>query len=161
MMEIKFIPEGAEELVRELERIERRFPATTEKVLKDELRTIAGDLKRKTAEEINSHGRVKNKGGKGSTSTRKKKRSEVLLERSYAPGKVLMIHGDYRGAVTTKAPHYHLVEEGHAPGGWHAKQRRAQPVRGKKIVAAYMARRSERAQEIGERILEKVLDEAT
>lgn len=148
---MEFDTEGIGELIRQLKDVEKRFPATTERVLKKEARRVAKDLRGEVASRIEGHGRHDGGGSQG------------YLEKSFSPGKVLMTGDGFRVAVVTKAPHYHLVEEGHDIYT-HLKKGRGRLVghaEGKKIVAAYMARRSEHSQEIAQAILDEVLDEVS
>lgn len=153
MSGISFEVSGADELVRQLERVEKKFPYTTKKVLEKETRNIAKDLKKETAKQIKKHGMQQGK-------RKQDMKRPVYLEKSYQPGRVRKAADGYRDAVTSRAPHYHLVERGHEPGGWHGWQKDAVDVKGRKIVASYMAKRSRYAHLIGEEILNEVLNEA-
>lgn len=136
-----------------IEKATKQFPYSTEKILKKEAREIK---KQVTNSYVGSIVKSKRKNWKKSLG----KKSEKSLEKSFSPGKVVKHGNKYTTAVTSKAPHYHLVEDGHKESGWYAEQSGAKPVQGKKIVAKIMARRSENAKEMGEELLNEILKEA-
>lgn len=139
--DVSFDVTGLGELEKALEAASKKFPYSAEKTLKQEIRITAKDLKAETKREIKKHG--------------KKPHS---LERSFSVGKVIKSGKKYVCAVTTKAPHYHLVEEGHEASGWYEASGEYVPA--KKIVAKYMAERSEHAEEMAQKLLDEILKHA-
>lgn len=136
------------------EKAAKQFPYSAETVLKKETRELKKQI---TNAYIGSTIKSKRKNWKRSL---KKKDAKTALEKSFSPGKVIKHGSKYTTAVVSKAPHYHLVEDGHAESGWYAKQADSEPIKGKKIVAKIMARRSEKANEIGQRLLDEILKDA-
>lgn len=136
------------------EKVAKQFPYSAEKVLKKEAQELKKQI---TNAYVGSTIKSKRKNWKRSL---KNKDSKTALEKSFSPGKVIKSGSKYTTAVTSKAPHYHLVEDGHDEGGWYAKQANAKPVPGKKIVAKIMARRSEKSDEIGRKLLDELLKDA-
>lgn len=145
--------EGLGELEKAMEKATKQFPYSTEKILKKEAREIKKQVTNAYVGNL-----VKSKRKKWKKSLEKK--STKSLEKSFSPGKVIKHGNKYTTAVTSKAPHYHLVEDGHEESGWYAEQSDAKPVSGKKIVAKIMARRSENAEKMGEELLNEILKEA-
>lgn len=141
------------ELEKAFEKAAKMFPQSTENVLKKEAREIKKQI---TNAYVGSAIKSKRKNWKKSLKNKKK----TSLEKSFSPGKVIKSGNKYTTAVTSKAPHYHLVEDGHKESGWYAEQADAKPVKGKKIVAKIMARRSERSEEIAQRVLDEILKDA-
>lgn len=135
------------------EKAAKQFPYSAENALKKEARQLKKQI---TNSYVGSTIKSKRKNWKKSLKNKKK----TSLEKSFSPGKVIKSGNKYTTAVTTKAPHYHLVEDGHKQGGWYAEQDGAKPVKGKKTVAKIMARRSENADEIGQRVLNELLKDA-
>lgn len=161
MSSMGFDLEGFEELGKSLEEASKRFPATTERILKKEARAIVKDSSENTKRRIKGHGRHDEDNKK-----------DKFLEDSFRPGKPKKNGNNYTNAVVSSAPHYHLVEEGHDLYSHRRKNKRGRGkigsdklighVEGKKIVAQVMAKKaeSEAAQEMGERLLDAILKEA-
>lgn len=124
-----------------LEAASKKFPYSTEKILKQETRVTAKDLKKETKRKIKRHGKKPHN-----------------LEESFRVGKVVKSGKKYTCAVTTKAPHYHLVEEGHEASGWYESSGKYVPA--KKIVAKYMAEKSDHAEEMAQKLLDEILKHA-
>lgn len=145
--------EGAKDLIKALEKAEKRFPASAEAVLKSEAKTASKDIKKRTGEEAKGHGK-----------------KPGTLKKSFRPGKVMKRGSNYTTAVTTTAPHYHLFEEGHELYAHNRKNKkgRGKPgtgqkighVEGRKTVARYMAQRSDDSEKIGMRLLDEILKDA-
>lgn len=158
-MSISFDVSGFDDLNEALGVAQKQFPASAEKILKKEARNLTKDIKKNVAERINGHGK---KAGS--------------LERGFKPGRVILRGSNYTSAVVSDhkiAPHYHLVEEGHelwkyshwtkgkdGKRKWYGKQKHLKAVRGKKIVAQVMARRSEYSELIAMELLDSILEEA-
>lgn len=145
---------GTDELINALEKAGKQFPATTERVLKKEARNVAKDLASRTSREAKGH----HYGG-----------SKNPLADSYRQGRVIKSGKEYTVAVTSKAPHYHLYEEGHDLYTHNKKNKRGKGkigsgkkighVKGRKTVARYMAQRSEYSEVIGQELLNEILKE--
>lgn len=154
-MGISFDMTGTGDLAAALEQATKQFPVSTEKVLKKEARNIAKDLKRRVRSEAKGH---------NSKKTGKK------LEQSFRQGRVIRNGNNYTVAVTSKAPHYHLYEEGHELVSHNRKNRKGKKklgtgkkigvVKGRKTVGRYMAQRSEYSEMIGQEILNAILEDA-
>ncbi len=143
-----------------LEKAAKRFPASTETILKKEAKNIAGDLKdRVTVEAKGQHYY------EGDEEDRPKR-----LKDSFHQGKVIKSGRKYTVAVTSSAPHYHLYEEGHDLYSHNRKNKYGKgkagtgkkigKVYGRKTVARYMAKKSEYSEMIGEALLDEILKEA-
>lgn len=153
MSSINLNVKGAEELIKALQKAERKFPASAEAILKKEARAAAKDIKKRIGKEAKGHG---NKPG--------------TLKKSFQAGKVIKRGNTYTDAVTTTAPHYHLYEEGHELYAHNRKNKKGKGkpgtgqkignVKGRKTVARYMAQRSEDSEKIGERLLDEILRDA-
>lgn len=145
---------GAGDFAKALEAAAKQFPHSTEQILKKEARNIAKDLKTRVNTEAKGH----HYGG-----------SQNPLSESFRQGRVIKSGSSYTVAVTSKAPHYHLYEQGHDLYSHNRKNKlgRGKPGTGKKIgyvpgrktVARYMALRSEYAGLIGQEILNQLLKE--
>lgn len=153
MSGMEFEEEGLRELIEAFDKATKQFPHSAENILKKEARMIK---KQVTDSYIGSTIKSKRKNWKKSL----KKKDAKTLEKSFSPGKVIKHGSKYTTAVVSKAPHYHLVEDGHKESGWYAKQADSEPIKGKKIVAKIMARRSEKSGEIGQRLLDEILKDA-
>lgn len=148
----------ASELIQALEVVEKQFPASAEKVLKNESRKIAKDLKTR----VNSEAKGHHYKGNGT--------APKPLESSFRQGKVIHSGSKITTAVTSTAPHYHLYEQGHDMVTHNIKDKKGRgragtgkkvgEVKGRKTVARYMAQRSEYAALIGQELLNEVLKEA-
>ena len=106
-MDVEIIGKGF--LSENLEKAAKQFPYSTEKVLKKEARNIAKDLKKRVQQEAKGHhyhGKV--------TSDEEAEIIKNRLENSFRQGKVVKNGSGYSVAVTSKAPHYHFYEDGHA-----------------------------------------------
>lgn len=98
------------------------------------------------------------------------RKEPVRLAESFRQGKVIRSGTNYTVAVTTKAPHYHLYEEGHDLVTHNRKNRwgKGKPGTGRKVgkvyakktVGKYMARRSEYSEAIGQELLNSILEDA-
>lgn len=152
-MSIQVETEGFKELENAFKKAQNKFPQTTERILKQETTAIK---KQVTNAYVSNIIKSRRKNWKKSL----KNKPKTSLEKSFQVGRVMKKGNDYTDAVVSKAPHYHLVEDGHEPGGWYADQKGAERVRGKKIVAKIMARRSRDAGQIGRRVLDQILKEA-
>ena len=154
-MSIKFDITGDGEFAEAMEKAMKQFPASTEKVLKKEARNIAKDLGTRVQTEAKGHHYPASKN---------------KLKDSFRQGKVIRAGKNYTVAVTSKAPHYHLYEEGHDMVTHNRKNRRGKGkpgtgrkvgvVKGKKTVAKYMAQRSEYSEAIGQELLNSILEDA-
>lgn len=155
MSDIRVKIEGASSISDAFEIVQKQFPYSAEKVLKKEMRNIQKDLKTRVNEEAKGH----HYGG-----------SQNPLSESFRSGRVIKSGNSYTGAVLSKAPHYHLYEEGHdlISHNRKSKKGRGKPGTGKKIgevagrktVARYMAQRSEYAELIGQELLNEILKDA-
>lgn len=155
-MGISFDLKGAGELEKAIENAVKQFPYSTEKVLKSEAREIKKQI---TNSYVGDVLKSKHKGDKWKKALKKK--NKTSLEKSFQPGKVIHSGSKYTTAVTSKAPHYHLVEGGHEASGWYKdKYSNADPIKGKKIVAKIMGRRSSKSAEIGQKVLDEILKDA-
>lgn len=152
-MSIRVELSGFVELDNSLRKAQRQFPYTAERVLKSETRNLKKQI---TNAYVGDILKSRRKNWKKSL----KNKPKTSLEKSFQVGQVMKKGNNYTNAVVSKAPHYHLVEDGHEPGGWYAKQKGAERVRGKKIAAKIMSRRSRDAEQIGERVLDQILKEA-
>lgn len=159
-MSIKFDITGDGEFAEAMEKAMKQFPASAEKVLRKEARNIAEDLgTRVNAEAKGHHWKAKDS-----------EEEPVRLAESFRQGKVIRSGTNYTVAVTTKAPHYHLYEEGHDLVTHNRKNRwgKGKPGTGRKVgkvyakktVGKYMARRSEYSEAIGQELLNSVLEDA-
>lgn len=140
-----FTYSGAEELTKAIEKAIKQYPYTAERVLKKETRVVRKGIKQAMLAEISGH----HYGAPGG------------LSGSFSIGRVYK-HGDRMTcAVTTKAPHYHLYEEGHEIYT-HQPSHRNTGYRAvaKKTVARYMAKRAEHSEELAEETLALILKEA-
>lgn len=150
----------AAEFEKALEKAAKQFPASSEKVLKTEAKSIATNLKSRVNSEAKGHHYT----GRGSNTKPKP------LARSFHPGKVIHSGKKVTVAVTTTAPHYHLYEEGHAMITHKKKNKKGRTtagglrqvgqVRGMKTVAKYMAQRSDYSELIAQGLLDDILREA-
>lgn len=94
----------------------------------------------------------------------------LLMAGLFWQGKVIRSGKNYTVAVTSKAPHYHLYEEGHDLVTHNRKNRwgKGKPGTGRKVgkvyakktVGKYMARRSEYSEAIGQELLNSILEDA-
>ena len=87
-----------------------------------------------------------------------KENGRILLEKSFSVGRVMFKESGITTAVTSRAPHYHPVEDGHmvySHGVFTGKR-----AEGKKIVATIMARRSRDSAKIGQEVIDKIIKEA-
>lgn len=138
----------------------KRFPASTEKILKKEARNIAKDLKGRVNSEAKGHHYA---------SPRSEAKPKPLAE-SFRQGKVIRSGSKTTIAVTSSAPHYHLYELGHEMvthkrknkrgKGMIGSNRKVGEVKGKKSVAKYMAQRADYSELIGQELLNEILKEA-
>lgn len=154
-MSIKFDITGDGEFAEAMEKAMKQFHASTEKVLKKEARNIAKDLGVRVQEEAKGH-HIPATGNR--------------LQDSFRQGKVIRSGKNYTVAVTSKAPHYHLYEEGHDLVTHNRKNRwgKGKPGTGRKVgkvyakktVGKYMARRSEYSEAIGQELLNSILEDA-
>lgn len=154
-MGISFDITGADEIGKAIEKAAKQFPHSAEKVLKKEARNISKDLKSRVDSEAKGHhyGESKNP-----------------LAKSFQTGKVIRSGSKYTTAVTSKAPHYHLYEEGHDLVTHNRKNKQGKGkigtgkkighVSGRKTVARYMAQRSEQSELIGQELLDEILKDA-
>lgn len=153
MSSISLDIEGTEELIKALQKAERKFPASAEAILKKEARAAVKDIKKRIGKEAKGHGK-----------------KPGTLKKSFQTGKVIKRGNTYTDAVTTTAPHYHLYEEGHELYAHNRKNKKGKgkpgtgqkigSVKGRKTVARYMAQRSEDSEKIGERLLDEILKDA-
>lgn len=144
--------DGLEEFAKTMEKVMNQYPASAEKILKKEARNIAKDLKGRVTSESKGH----HYGG-----------SKSPLTDSFRQGKVVRSGKKMTTAVTSKAPHYHLYEEGHAMithkqkgKNKHGGLKLVGTVKGKKTTARYMAQRSEYSELLGQEVLNEILKEA-
>lgn len=162
-MDVGIIGKGF--LSENLEKAAKQFPHSTEKVLKKEARNIAKDLKKRVQQEAKGHhyhGKV--------TSEQESEIIKNRLENSFRQGKVVKNGSEYSVAVTSKAPHYHFYEDGHALVSHSRKSKNGKAkagtgkyikdVPGRKTVARYMAQRSEYSELIGQELLNEILKDA-
>ena len=159
-MDIKFELTGSGELAKAMEQASKQFPASVEKILKKESERISKDLGTRVNTEAKGH----------HSKIRRSKKEPVKLGKSFQQGKVIHSGSNYTVAVTTKAPHYHLYEEGHDMVTHNRKNhwgkgipgtgRKVGVVKGKKTVGKYMSQRSEDSEEIGLELLNAILKDA-
>lgn len=152
---IDFEYQGIEDLEKSFEMVQKKFPYYTEQVLNREATQMSKDIGDKVSREVKGHGE-----------------KPGTLESSFRRGKSIYKRGKYTNAVLTKAPHYHLVEEGHdlykfphwkKTGGkrkYYGSVKFNKKVPGRKFVARYMAARSQYSHLFAEDILEQVLKKA-
>lgn len=148
------------DITKALEKASKQFPASAEVTLKKESRNIAKDLKSRVNSEAKGHHYI---------SPRSESKPKPLAE-SFRQGKVVRSGSKITVAVTTTAPHYHLYEEGHEMVTHKRKNKKGKEmigsnrkvgeVKGKKTVARYMAQRADRAELIGQELLNEILKEA-
>lgn len=143
--------EGFDELEKSLSMLEKKFPYTAEQVLQKEARNIRKQIMDSYTANINKGNSIKRKQEKA------KQENRVLLEKSFSVGKVMVKKGKITTAVTSRAPHYHLVEDGHE---LYSHGKYVGTVEGKKIVAKIMGRRSRDSDKIGQKVLDEILKEA-
>lgn len=165
-MSISFEITGADEFGKAINEAARQFPYSAEKVLKKEARNIAKDLKSRVDSEAKGHHWSK----KNPSNEEEAQIVKNRLSESFRQGKVIHSGSKYTTAVTSKAPHYHLYEEGHAMvshdiKGKNGKKKKGTgkyigEVKGKKTVAKYMAQRSEQSELIGQDVLDEILKDA-
>lgn len=159
-MEFDIVTRGF--LSENLEKAAKQFPHSTEKILKKEARNIAKDLGKRVSQEAKGH----HCHGKSTSSDEEAEILKNRLEKSFRQGKVIKNGSGHSVAVTTKAPHYHFYEEGHAMLSHKAKKggkgskRYLGEVKGMKTVAKYMAQRSEYSELIGKELLNEILKDA-
>lgn len=134
--------EGLDDVVKEMEKIIKKYPLSVKDAIGNEQKVALAYIKSEVDRRTKGHG---SKPG--------------TLKRRFAIGPVKDFLGKATGVITTSAPHYYLVEDGHDPGGWHAEQENPDLVEGKKIVAKVMAVRSEHAAEMAQKVLDEVLDD--
>lgn len=152
-------------IAKALEKASKQFPETAEKVLKKEARNVAKDLKVRVGKEAaGENSRWKSKGETEDDDDTKH------LRDSFTIGKVIRHGSKFTVSVNSRAPHYHLYEEGHIMVGHKIRSKKNKKkiqsykflgeVHGKKTVAKYMAQRSEYAELIGRELLNEILKEA-
>lgn len=154
-MDINFELVGSGEFAEAMEKAMKQFPASAEKILKKEARNIAKDLGIRVQDEAKGH-HIPATGNR--------------LQDSFRQGKVIRSGKNYTVAVTSKAPHYHLYEEGHDLITHNRKNRFGKGIPGtgrkvgkvyaKKTVGKYMARRSVYSEAIGQELLNSILEDA-
>lgn len=154
-MDINFELVGSGEFAEAMEKAMKQFPASAEKILKKEARNIAKDLGIRVQDEAKGH-HIPATGNR--------------LQDSFRQGKVIRSRKNYTVAVTSKAPHYHLYEEGHDLITHNRKNRFGKGIPGtgrkvgkvyaKKTVGKYMARRSVYSEAIGQELLNSILEDA-
>lgn len=147
---MQFDIEGEGDIEKALEKARKQFPYSAEKALRKESLQIKKQI-------VNSYVGSTIKSKRKNWKKSWKKKENTALEKSFGQGKVIRQGGKYTTAVVSKAPHYHLVEDGHEEGGWYAEQDGAKPVKGKKIVAKIMARRSEKSDKYAQELLDEIL----
>lgn len=160
--------EGFGELEKALEKASKQFPYSAEKVLKKESRNIARDLKGRVNAEAKGHHYV-SKARQESIAAGTEEKPTPLAE-SFSAGRVIHSGTKHTSAVLSKAPHYHLYEEGHMMVTHNRKTKQGRSkagtgrivgtVKGRKTVARYMAQRSEYSELIGEELLNEILKDA-
>lgn len=159
-MDTKFELVGSGEFAEAMEHAMKQFPASAEKVLRKEARNIAEDLGTRVNTEAKGH----------HWKPKDSEEEPVRLAESFRQGKVIRSGTNYTVAVTSKAPHYHLYEEGHDMVTHNRKNRwrkgipgtgrKVGVVKGKKTVGKYMSQRSEDSEEIGLELLNAILKDA-
>jgi hypothetical protein len=157
---------GTEDVIKGLEKAINRYPYTAEQVLKREGRGIKKDLKTRVQEEAKGH----HYRSKNNTDEENEAIAKKALAESFSLGKVVRHGNQMTIAVLSKAPHYHLYEEGHAivthdrviNGKKKLGTRRYTGRRAveRKTVARYMAQRAEHAELIGQQVLDEIIKEA-
>lgn len=165
-MGIRFDITGADEIGKSIEAAAKQFPYSAEKVLKKEARNISKDLKSRVDSEAKGH----HYNGKNLSDDEEKEIKKNQLAKSFQTGKVIHSGSKHTIAVTSKAPHYHLYEEGHDLVTHNRKNKRGKGkigtgkkighVSGRKTVARYMAQRSEQSELIGQELLDEILKDA-
>lgn len=163
-MDINFELVGSGEFAEAMEKAMKQFPASAEKVLRKEARNIAEDLGTRVNAEAKGHH------WKAKDSEEDSEEEPDKLAESFRQGKVIRSGSNYTVAVTTKAHHYHLYEEGHDMVTHNRKNhwgkgkpgtgRKVGVVKGKKTVGKYMSQRSEDSEEIGLELLNAILKDA-
>ena len=157
---------GMIEFEEAIEKAAKQFPYSAEKVLKKEARDISKDLKSRVDTEAKGH----HYNGKNLSDDEEREIKKNQLSKSFQSGKVIHSGSKYTTAVTSKAPHYHLYEEGHDLVTHNRKNKRGKGkigtgkkighVSGRKTAARYMAQRAENSEEIGKKVLDEILKDA-
>lgn len=165
-MSINFELKGAGEFEKAMENAVKQFPYSAEKVLKKEARNISKNLKERVNAEAKGHHTNKSKLGDDEAKAVEKKR----LANSFGVGKVIKSGSKMTIAITSKAPHYHLYEEGHDLVTHNRKNKMGKGkvgtgkkighVAGRKTVARYMGKRSDYSELIGQEVLDEILKDA-
>lgn len=163
---LDFTVTGTEEVVKSLEKAMNQYPYTAEKVLKKEGRGVKKELRTRVQQEAKGH----HYRAKGNTDEENEAIAKNALAESFSVGKVVRHGNQMTVAVLSKAPHYHLYEEGHAivthdrvvKGKKKLGTRRytGKHAVARKTVARYMAQRAEQAEVIGQQVLDEILKEA-
>lgn len=143
---------GLDNLIAKLERLEKKYPIAAENAVDKESAIVKGLIRVEVDRRTKGHGS-----------------EPETLKRRFKVERAKTTKGTTRGEITTTAPHYHLVEEGHDSYAYpiktetgvifRSKSRKTGEVKGRKIVAKVMAVRSKKAEELAERVLKEVLDE--
>ncbi len=163
---LTFEVDGTEEVAKGLERAINKYPYTAQQVLKREGRGAKKDLRSRVQEEAKGH----HYWPKGLTDEQNEEIKKKALKESFSLGKVIRHGNQMTVAVMTKAPHYHLYEEGHdivthdrVENGKKkigTRKDTGKRATARKTVARYMARRAEHAELIGQQVLDEILKEA-
>lgn len=161
-----FTVTGTEDVIKGIEKMVNRYPHTAEQVLKREGRSVGKDLKKRVQQEAKGH----HYRAKDNTDEENEAIAKKALAESFSMGKVVRHGNRMTIAVLSKAPHYHLYEEGHdivthdriINGKKKLGTRRYTGRRAvaRKTVARYMAQRAEHAELIGQQVLDEIIKEA-
>ena len=145
------------ELQKALIKLQKKYPDSAKRVVQAEAKEAKKQIQRAYIGNI-----LKSRYGKNYKRVLKKKNAanKRNLESSFLVGQAIQKGNQITDAVVTKAPHYHLVEDGHEAAGWYGKQAGAKRVPGKKIVARIMGRRSKNSLAMGQKTLDAILKKA-
>lgn len=163
---MEFTVTGTDDVIKSLEKAISRYPYTAELVLKREGRGIKKDLRTRVQQEAKGH----HYRAKSNTDEENEQIAKNALAESFSLGKVIRHGNQMTVAVLSKAPHYHLYEEGHdivthdrvVNGKKKNGTRRYTGKRAvaRKTAARYMAQRAEHSELIGQQVLDEILKEA-
>lgn len=146
-----------EELQKALVKLQEKYPDSAKRVVQAQAKEAKKQIQSAYIGNI-----LKSRYGKNYKRILKKKNAtnKRNLESSFLVGQAIQKGNQITDAVVTKAPHYHLVEDGHEAAGWYEKQTGAKRVPGKKIVARIMGRRSKQSLVMGQKTLDAILKKA-
>lgn len=141
---------GMDELCKEIEKLAEKYPDAAEAAVKKEAKIVVSMIRTEVDGKIKGHGS-----------------RPGALRKGFKVGGIKNFSNKMVAVITSSAPHYHLVEEGHdlythlqkgrSGKGKIGSNVKIGEVKPKKIVAKVMAIRSEEAEEMAIRVLEEIL----